>query len=142
MATFFGSQNLPQPSICQVILVNENYPINGLPDKEDRCFFNLMNHTMKINPGEELVVGDFTVHLFEMLSYDEPDHVICSWKDISLLMWGSYVHAKTDVCVMTENVNIILLMQEDKIYREQVHPEVQLIAEVIATFQSNNMQLR
>jgi len=39
VATFFGDLTLPQPPVHQVILDNEEYPANGIADKDDRNFF-------------------------------------------------------------------------------------------------------
>ena len=49
------------------------------------------------------------------------------------------MHAKTDVCLLKNRTEIILLVQEDKLQMEdRGDAEAQLIAEAIAAFQSNN----
>ena len=57
-------------SVRNAILANEAYPANGLPDKHDRLFFDYMNETMFIPPGEESASGNFAAHLLTMLGYD------------------------------------------------------------------------
>ena len=57
--------------------------------------------------------------------------------DIPLVICGEQVHAKTDVCIVDSD-DILLLVQEDKRHKESKDPEPQLIAEAIATFQTNN----
>jgi hypothetical protein len=52
VATYFGTPTLPQSSVHQVILHNEEYPPNGLADKDDRNFFYL-EEVMAIPPREE-----------------------------------------------------------------------------------------
>jgi hypothetical protein len=142
VATFFGNPDLPRPSVRQAILTNEHYPINGLPDKDDRLFFDLMKHAMLIVPEQESAVDDFTAHLLKMLGYDEPDRVVRQRVDIPLFICGSRVPTKTDLCVINRGLNdIVLLVQEDKRHLDQLDPEPQLIAEAIATFQRNNMRL-
>jgi hypothetical protein len=141
VATFFGNPDLPRLSVRQAILVNEDYPIDGLPDKDDRLFFDLMKCAMSTVFAEESAVDDFAAHLFRMLGYDEPDRFIRQRKDIPLFMCGSRVHAKTDVCIISRNLEFILLVQEDKRYQEDTNPEMQLIAEAIAAFQYNNLRL-
>jgi len=140
--TFFGIDQLPPPPVRQAILTNLDYPANGLPDREDRLFFDYMHYAMLTPPGEESAVDDFAAHILSMLQYDEPDRVIRQRKDIPLFTCGSDMHAKTDVCVMDRRSGIILLVQEDKRYLEGGDPEPQLLAEAVAAFQFHNRQLR
>ena len=52
IATFFGMDHLPLPPVRQAILTNLDYPANGLPDREDRLFFDYMHYAMLTPPGE------------------------------------------------------------------------------------------
>jgi hypothetical protein len=54
-------------------------------------------------------------------------------------MCGQQVYAKTDVCIMDINSELLLLVQEDKSHINPADPEPQLVAEAIAAFQSNNL---
>jgi hypothetical protein len=101
-------------AVSQAILTNLDYPATGLPEKEDRLFFDYMHYAMLAPPGEESAVNDFAAHILSMLRYDEPDRIIRQRKDIPLFMCGSDMHVKTDVCVMGRRNKIILLVQEDK----------------------------
>ena len=121
--------------------MNENYPHGGLPDKDARLFFDFMESAMTTGTAEESAVDDFAAHLLKILDYDEPGNIVRQQMDIHLFMSGSKVHAKADVCVISQNPNSIRLVQEDKRHRAEVNPEAQLIAEAIASFQSNNRQL-
>ena len=60
VVTFFGNPKLPPPPVRQEILVNKHYPTDGLPDKEDRIFFDLMSHAMKIVPGQGSAIDALT----------------------------------------------------------------------------------
>ena len=100
IVTFFGIDHLPYPPVRPVILTNLDYPANGLPDREDRLFFDYMHYAMLTPPGEVSAVNDFAAHILSMLRYDEPDRVIRQRKDIPLFTCGSETHAKTDICVM------------------------------------------
>jgi hypothetical protein len=143
VATFFGSPNLPEPSVHQVILDNEEYPANGIDDKNDRNFFYYLEDAIAIPPGEESAVDDFAAHLLALLGYDVANRFIRQRKDIPLFMCGGQTHAKTDVCVVDRDLGILLLLiQEDKRHLEEVDPEPQLIAELIAAFQHNNTRLQ
>jgi hypothetical protein len=55
--------------------------------------------------------------------------------DIPLTICGEKCHAKTDICVLGAD-GILLLV--DKRHKEHKDAEPQLIAEVIAAFQTNN----
>ncbi|KAF8556496.1 hypothetical protein OG21DRAFT_615014 [Imleria badia] len=142
VATFFGNPTLPQPSVHQVILDNEEYPANGIVDKDDRKFFFYLEEAMAIPPGEESAVDDFTAHLLALLGYDVVNRFIRQRKDIPLFMCWGQTHANTDVCVVDRNLGILLLVQEDKRHLEEADPEPQLIAEAIAAFQHNNTRLQ
>jgi hypothetical protein len=53
-------------------------------------------------------------------------------------MCGEQVYAKTDVCIMDIDSELLLLVQEDKSHINPADPEPQLVAEAIAAFQANN----
>ena len=116
LVTFFGTGQLPPPTVRTTILTNESYPAAGLPNNEDRLFFLYMHEAMLHSPGES-AVDDFAAHLLKMIRYDQPNSLIRQRKDIPLYMCGSNVRAKADVCVVDyspENKGIFFLMQEDK----------------------------
>ena len=100
---------------------------------------NAMDLAMNGAPLEESAVDDFAVRLFDMLGYTSRSIMVRTRKDIELVVCGMSMHAKTDVCLMMNRSEIILLVQEDKWHLEdRGDPEAQLIAEAIAAFQSNN----
>lgn len=142
METFFGIDQLPPPTISQAVLIHEFPPAAVLPNKQDRLFFGLLQDAMTTAPGEESAVDDFAAHLLSMLDYDSPGRHIRQHKDIPFFICGTASHTKTDVCVVDETRNTILLVQEDNGYLETVDPEAQLIAVAIATFQEHNRRLR
>ena len=86
---------------------------------------------------QESSVDDFAAHLLTLLGYVPPPKMARTRVDIPLTICGEKCHAKTDVCIVDEN-NILLLIQEDKRHRQPQGAEPQLIAEAIATFQTNN----
>jgi len=152
---FFGSPDLPQPAVSQVVLQNERKPNNVQLDKPDRQFFSLLNAAER--GFEESAVDDFAVHVFRMMGYDDNgDRIIRTRKAIQLFMCGHKVVAQTDVCVMEENLFQYLLIQEDRVCRtigmfvstspnpssqrseSYNDPVPQLVAEAIAAFSSNN----
>ena len=98
-----------------------------------------MDLAMNATPLEESAVDDFAVRLFDILGYTNRDVLLRTRKDIELVICGVSMHAKTDVCLLKNRTEIILLVQEDKQQMEdRGDAEAQLIAEAIAAFQSNN----
>jgi hypothetical protein len=74
------------------------------------------------------------------MGYETEETVIRTRKNIRFTMCGEQVYSKTDVCVLDAASEILLLVQEDKTHINPQDPEPQLIAEAIATFQSNNLK--
>jgi hypothetical protein len=58
--------------------------------------------------------------------------------DIPFVVCGVSKLAKTDVCVVDDNDEILLLVQEDKRHLENSDPEPLLFAKAIAAFAANN----
>ena len=149
MATFFRKPDLPRPSVRQGILSNEHYPVDGLPDKDDRIFLDLMDQAaiqaMSNVPGQESAVVKFTAHLLKLLGYNDIDDFGRSFRqrvDMPLSMCGSRVPTTADLCVVDRSfVDIALLVQVDKKHPDQLDPAPKLIAQAIATFQRTNMRL-
>ncbi|CAA7268341.1 unnamed protein product [Cyclocybe aegerita] len=69
----------------------------------------------------------------------EDDRVICQRTEISFPMAGQRVDAKTDVCLMND-LELLLLVQEDKRLSSDEDPEPQVIAKAIAAFYQNNLR--
>lgn len=72
-----------------------------------------------------------------MKGYRSRDRFLCSRKDILLFICGTWSHARTDICLTNDN-EIILLIQEDKRHLELGDPKPLLIAEAVAADQMNN----
>jgi hypothetical protein len=153
--TFFGNPELPQPFISPTILNNLHMPDGDLLDDERDFFLHLSSVE---NGFEESAVDDFAALLLRLMKYNSGrQRLIRSRKEISFVMAGHRVDAKTDVCVI-EDGRFILLVQEDKAsfcqraepnflmtsqrqgYIEDIEP--QLVAEAIAAFYQNNVNRR
>ncbi|OCB85857.1 hypothetical protein A7U60_g6988 [Sanghuangporus baumii] len=93
---------------------------------------------MTIRPDEESAVVDFTVALFRACGYTGVGRIARTRKKIPLLICGERRDTKTVVCIMDDNDEILLLVQEDKRHMEGSDPEPQLIAQAIAAFTANN----
>ncbi|OJA17102.1 hypothetical protein AZE42_13914, partial [Rhizopogon vesiculosus] len=93
---------------------------------------------MVVMEDEESAVDDFTAELLWALGYETEQTVICTRKNILFSICGEEVYAKTDVCVVDVNSELLLLAQEDKSHIKLADPEPQLVAEATAAFQANN----
>ncbi|KAF4618186.1 hypothetical protein D9613_011670 [Agrocybe pediades] len=136
-ATFFEVNPLPEPHVPADML-------NALEAEDTTNLdafrtISAMDLAMYQVPLEESAVDDFAVRLFDILGYTSREVVLRTRKDIELVICGASMHAKTDVCLLRNRSEIILLVQEDKRHLEnRGDAEAQLIAKAIAAFQSNN----
>ncbi|KAF8347370.1 hypothetical protein F5887DRAFT_1060744 [Amanita rubescens] len=111
----------------------------GVDPSRNYKFMRYMDVAMDPVPAEESAVNDFVVCLLTMLGYVPRSRIARARMDIPLITYGEHRHAKTDVCIVDDDDNdIVLLVQEDKRHIERKDPEPQLIAEAIAAFQTNN----
>jgi len=133
--TFFGGP-LPAYTGPAGFLQHEDR-VQGL-DASSLALIKRLDLAMKVMDGEESAVDDFAAELLRAMGYETEETVIRTRKSIRLIMCGEQVYAKTDVCVLDADSEILLLVQEDKTHINPQDPEPQLIAEAIATFQSNN----
>ncbi|TBU56677.1 hypothetical protein BD310DRAFT_794174, partial [Dichomitus squalens] len=94
---------------------------------------------LAVSPGEESAVDDFAVQLFKVLHYTGRDasRVVRTRKDLTFCVCGEQMRAQTDVCIM-DDLDILLVVQEDKRHLGGSDQEPQLIAEAIAAFHNNN----
>ncbi|KAI0293288.1 hypothetical protein B0F90DRAFT_1763729 [Multifurca ochricompacta] len=117
-ATFFGTDNLPQPTVNPAILTATSP--DDATDDGDYYLLRTMDLAMSPAPAEESAVDDFA-----------------DKEEIPLIICGEARHAKMDVCIIDQN-EILLVVQEDKRHLDSSDPEPQLIAEAIAAFAANN----
>ena len=111
--------------------------VQGL-DATSLALVKRLDLAAKIIEGEESAVDDFAAELLRAMGYETEQTVIRTRKNIRLLMCGQQVHAKTDVCLLDADSEILLLVQEDKTHMSATDPEPQLVAEAVAAFQTNN----
>jgi hypothetical protein len=97
-----------------------------------------MELAMAPRPGQESATNDFTTHLLKILGYAPRPRVIRTRNDIPFLICGKYRKVQTDVCILSRDHGVSLLVQEDKRHLEMMEPLPQLVAEAIAAFQENN----
>lgn len=135
-ATFFQVDHLPEPHVPADML----YKLEAEDATNLDAFrtISAMDLAMNATPLES-AVDDFVVRLFDILGYTSRHALLRTRKDIELFICGVSMLAKTDVCLLKNRSEIILLVQEDKRQMEdRGDAEAQLIAEAIAAFQSNN----
>jgi hypothetical protein len=78
-----------------------------------------MDLAMSATPLEGSAVDDFAVRLCDTLGFTSRQVSLRTRKDIELVICGMFMHAKTDVCLLTNRSEIILLVQEDKQHRNR-----------------------
>lgn len=71
ISTFFGIDHLLLLPVRHGILSNVDYPASGLPDHDDRLFFEYMLSAMAedcpiTSNAEESAVDDFAAHVFRI----------------------------------------------------------------------------
>ena len=137
--TFFEVDPLPEPHVPDDML--NKVEAEDTTNLDAFRTISAMDLAMNATPLEESAVDDFAVRLFDILGYTNRDVLLRTRKDIELVICGVLMHAKTDVCLLKNRTEIILLVQEDKRQMEdRGDAEAQLIAEAIAAFQSNNKE--
>ncbi|PPQ78413.1 hypothetical protein CVT25_011889 [Psilocybe cyanescens] len=136
-ATFFEVDPLPEPHVPADML--DKLEAEETTDLDSFRTLSAMDLAMSAAPSEESAVDDFVVRVFDILGYTNRDVVLRTRKDIEFVICGMCMRAKTDVCLLKNRSEIILLVQEDKRHLEdRGDAEAQLVAEAIAAFQSNN----
>jgi hypothetical protein len=131
VATFFGINELPHPTVSQAILSTVLPPLSSeIPtdafsslDKADRLFFTYLHEAMQprsvpLNDDADSSspVINFTYHLLNMLGFtgEEGDRIIRRHQDMPLFMCGQNTHAIADVCVFhPTSETVLLLVKED-----------------------------
>jgi hypothetical protein len=135
--TFFEVDPLPRPHVPADML--DKLEAEDTTNLDAFQTISVMDLAMNMTLLEESAVDDFVVHLFDILGYTNHDLLLCSWKDIELIICRVSMNVKTGVCLLKNHYEIILLVQEDKQQMESGEDaEAQLIAKAITAFQSNN----
>ena len=88
--------------------------------------------------GNESAVDEFAYNLLVTMDYDKGERMVHMRVPIQLEVCGVSKMAQTDVCVMRDDLSVLLMVQEDKTVWNPRDPEPQAIAEAIAAFQENN----
>ncbi|KAF9487956.1 hypothetical protein BDN71DRAFT_1403984 [Pleurotus eryngii] len=138
--TFFGVQELPEASVDQELLNNDD--ATTLQNDEHAQLLTYLDLAMIPDIGET-AVDDFAVKLFNILGYTRRHRVARTRVDLPLFICGETRHAKTDVCIVDRSQNdILLLVQEEKrlMKLEPFRAQAQLVAETVAAFNENNAQ--
>ncbi|TFK90154.1 hypothetical protein K466DRAFT_402433 [Polyporus arcularius HHB13444] len=138
-ASFFGITDLPHPQVDDEILVARNAATTQHDDSY--ALLRTLELAQATAHGQESAVTDFLVALFRTLRYTgrHDGRITRTRKDFRFWVCGKERHAKTDVCIIDETPDILLVVQEDKRHLHRSDPEPQLIAQAIAAFHRNYM---
>jgi hypothetical protein len=135
---FCGVAELPQPTINSKLLTIEK--AEDMQDMHNCALTNLLDLAMAPNAAENRV-DDFAASLCLNIGYVTRTHIAQTKTDLLLIMCSCMVNAQTDVCIIDQaNNRILLLVQEDKHASVAYDARPQLIAEALAAFQYNNLQ--
>jgi hypothetical protein len=100
----------------------------------------LLHHldlVLRPRPGLEAAVANFAAHLFRALGYHDLGLIFIG-HTLPFDNCGQTLLAQTDVCIMDEDCELILLLQEDQKLWSMKDPEPQIVATAIAAFSHNN----
>ncbi|KAJ3529930.1 hypothetical protein NM688_g7783 [Phlebia brevispora] len=136
-ATFFESPELPSPTVHNEILTAEN--VDAVHHDDAYMFLRMLELAMSLAAGEDSAVADFVVNLFRLLGYTGRGRVARTRKSLPFFNCGENRQAYTDVCILNDISDVLLVVQEDKRHLGGYDPEPQLIAEAIAAFCSINL---
>ncbi|KAF9074009.1 hypothetical protein BDP27DRAFT_1215103, partial [Rhodocollybia butyracea] len=135
VATFFGTPQLPAATVSPVTLNNvARPPPPAVVTKAERIFFEFLN---RANLMEKAAVDDFSAHPLRILDFDDNERSITTMREMTFTMCGTRVCAKADIAVMKAS-KYSLIVHDDKARNTVTdEPVPQLVAEAIATFNSN-----
>jgi hypothetical protein len=134
-ATFFGTHDLPQPTIHPAFLKATDP--DEAPDDDIYAVLLMMDFASTLTSEEDSAVKDFAVLLLGALGYVPRGRVLRTRKHLPLISCGEVMDAQADVCIM-DDYEIFLLVEEDKCLA-LLDPEAQLIAKAIAAFAAHNL---
>ncbi|KAF9517288.1 hypothetical protein BS47DRAFT_1375764 [Hydnum rufescens UP504] len=88
----------------------------------------------------ETAIDDFAREILRAVEFEERGVVLRARHVIPLSMSGEgTTSARTNICLFHGNMEMVLLLQQNKTDASSRDPEPQLIAEAIAAFQANNL---
>ncbi|KAJ6520281.1 hypothetical protein C8R45DRAFT_1066676 [Mycena sanguinolenta] len=131
--TFFQSPALPAPVLEHPAILQCSESRLDITDRDVYKFIRAMDLAMM-----PLIQG---IVLLDELGYSGVGRALRTCKDIWFLNCGENRNATTDVCIVDDNNEILLLVQDSE-DRLPEHPRPQLVAKAIAAFQSNNLLRR
>jgi hypothetical protein len=134
-AQFFGTNDLPYPTEPSMLDFMTNESQETATDEKAKQLLQYLYMAIYPRAGEEAAVENFAAELLRALEYDDNDRIVFIRHGIPFLNCREILVAQTDVCVMNDDCEILLLLQDGK----SMKAEFQVIAEAIGTFAMNNM---
>ena len=108
---FFGTHNLPvpnYPSLAGFLSIEDRA---NVADPDTKTLLHYLDLALDPHVGQETAVVNFAVKLLEKLGYDEGDRIILINHALPLLICGVTRVAQTDICILDDDNNILLLVQ-------------------------------
>ena len=155
---FFGTTNFPDPAKSSLAgfmatetrtgaankkAANRKAADKKGEDKKTRQLLHYLDLAMDPKIGQEAAATNFAVELLKSLDYDDENRIVFIRRTIPFFNYGTNTAAQPDVCIMDDENQILLLLQEDNGLTNVMNmkdPEPQVIAGAIAAFALNNQK--
>jgi hypothetical protein len=135
---FFGTIDFPDPAEPSLAGFITAETWQDASDKNTRQLLQYLDLAMNPKIGQEAAVDNLVAELLRGLDYDDENRIVFIRHAIPFLICGENLVTQTDVCIIDDKNQILLLLQEDKRSTSMKDPEPQVIAEAIAAFALNN----
>ncbi|KAJ7147737.1 hypothetical protein C8R43DRAFT_953089 [Mycena crocata] len=130
---FFGIDVLPAyPASLHAFATTDN---RTEADGDAYKLLHYLHPAHRPTIGQEAAVGLFVSKILERLGHVEGHRIIMIQHTLPLFICGFDSSAETDVCILDDNVDVLLLMQGDAHLEPGLDPEPHVIAQAIAAFQ-------
>ena len=150
---FFGTINLPdpaEPSLAGFMAAETRKDAEKRKaankegeNKKTRQLLHYLDLAMDPKIGQEAAAINFAVELLKTLDYDDESRIVFIRRSIPFLVNVTNTVAQIDVCIMDDENQILLLLQDDNSLTNVMNvkdPEPQVIAGAIAAFALNNQK--
>jgi hypothetical protein len=139
-STFFGVPHLPDPVLTSDDVL---YATDFNQATTNDGFASLFGLEMQQFLNEESHLHDVVAALFHSCGYTGINNrrFTRTKKDIGSHICGKYKYATLDACILDDKREIILVVEQDKSFIDDIfpEPEAQVIAKAIAAFAENNV---
>ncbi|KAK7688336.1 hypothetical protein QCA50_008708 [Cerrena zonata] len=139
------NEQLPEAQVLEPELLTVRDAWSSTKD-DTYTFLRLLKNANMYTVAEETAVVDFTFTLMRMIGYTSKlyKRIVRTRKRIQILIAGELKDSVIDLCLIDENGNMLLVIQEDKraLDSHASDPTAQVIAAAIATVNDRDNRRR